>query len=394
MKIGLLNPAGFAPSLGGFYYYLKVAEELKKIGADVTLYTLTPPDKSKEYNFEVSTLTRKYYYKRNNPIFFLLDGFDVLVKMWQILPSNLDILYVVDVVSVPIAFLYKFFKNRKVKLFTSFYHIDRVSVSSILHGKTKIIQLVALFSLYTFIKSFDAVFAISDFWKERLIKEFHYSPEHLYTAYSGIELDNFNKKTKTEARKILNLPNEAFVLYTNNIIYEKGTDIFVDSLEKIPIQLRQNLLILTTGRSDSRILNEIENTCKKINLKFRYDGRVPDNLLSDYYSSCDIFFLLSRVEEGWGISVAEAMASRRPIICSNRGALPELVGDGGIIVPLDDKDLIASKFSELLSNSELRDNLARLGFMRIKNFSWKNCAQRYFDVSKTFLNKQRSDKIK
>ena len=70
------------------------------------------------------------------------------------------------------------------------------------------------------------------------------------------------------------------------------------------------------------------------------------------------------------------MACGVPVISTDGGALPEVVGDAGITVPIRDEIALANAIETLLENPELRQSLAKKGRARIlKLFSWELAAQ-------------------
>ena len=70
------------------------------------------------------------------------------------------------------------------------------------------------------------------------------------------------------------------------------------------------------------------------------------------------------------------MACGVPVVSSDGGALPEVVGDAGVVVPAKDPHALADSVAMLLDNRELRDDFARRGQQRIgEHFSWEQAAR-------------------
>jgi len=118
-------------------------------------------------------------------------------------------------------------------------------------------------------------------------------------------------------------------------------------------------------------------------IQFREDVSYAE--LPKLYSGAD-FFVWPSLYEGWGFPPQEAMACGTPVIVSDGGALPEVVGDAGIIVPLSANQ--NDNFVERLSNemfSLIRDDarkhdLRQRGLARVQTFSWKTVAEKTWDV--------------
>ncbi|MFP5468264.1 MAG: glycosyltransferase, partial [Alphaproteobacteria bacterium] len=80
--------------------------------------------------------------------------------------------------------------------------------------------------------------------------------------------------------------------------------------------------------------------------------------------------------EGFGFPAGEAMACGVPLVATTGGALPEVVGDAGVIVPAGDADALAVAIADLLRNPAKREMLGPLGRERIvREFSWPLCAR-------------------
>tara|TARA_R110002072_G_scaffold89232_3_gene199869 strand:- start:45025 stop:46404 length:1380 start_codon:yes stop_codon:yes gene_type:complete len=82
------------------------------------------------------------------------------------------------------------------------------------------------------------------------------------------------------------------------------------------------------------------------------------------------------IYEGFGLPAGEAMSCGVPVISTVGGALPEVVGDAGLLVPIRDSAAIAEAIDELLNNDQKRQTLSEAGRARIlKHFSWKVAAE-------------------
>jgi glycosyltransferase involved in cell wall biosynthesis len=78
--------------------------------------------------------------------------------------------------------------------------------------------------------------------------------------------------------------------------------------------------------------------------------------------------------------MAEAMACGTPVVSSNRTALPELVGDAGLLVDPERVDAIADAMARVLGDRDLARDLAERGLARSRRFSWSETASRTLAV--------------
>jgi glycosyltransferase involved in cell wall biosynthesis len=102
-------------------------------------------------------------------------------------------------------------------------------------------------------------------------------------------------------------------------------------------------------------------------------GFVPQPDLVALYSLAHVFVLPS-LYEGFGFPPLEAMACECPVIVSNRGSLPEVVGNAAVLVNPESPDSIIAAIQAVEDSQSLRADLVRRGVERVKTFSWAKAA--------------------
>jgi len=110
-----------------------------------------------------------------------------------------------------------------------------------------------------------------------------------------------------------------------------------------------------------------------------FTGYVPDPDLVMLYNLAKMLVLPS-LGEGFGLPVVEAMACGLPVAASNRGSLPEVVGEAGLLFDPCSEDEIASAIARLLGDESLRHELSGKSQERAKLFSWKNGARKMMSI--------------
>ncbi|MFC1636037.1 glycosyltransferase family 4 protein [Planctomycetota bacterium] len=108
-----------------------------------------------------------------------------------------------------------------------------------------------------------------------------------------------------------------------------------------------------------------------------YIGPVPFNQLHTMYHQADAFVFASSCENMPNI-LLEAMAAGLPIACSNKGPMPEILGDAGVYFDPENLNEIADSLHELIADSGLRVKLAHGAHSRATNYSWSRCANETF----------------
>ena len=111
-------------------------------------------------------------------------------------------------------------------------------------------------------------------------------------------------------------------------------------------------------------------------------GVVPQEQLPSIFQAADVYITTS-LGEGFGLPVLEAMACGTPVVSSNAGALPEVIGDAGILLhPSDTKGYLAA----IHRIRRDRESYAQKGIERARLFSWENTARKTFQVYAQLLN--------
>lgn len=108
--------------------------------------------------------------------------------------------------------------------------------------------------------------------------------------------------------------------------------------------------------------------------RVRFLGYVDDETLAGLYANAALFVLPSQ-DEGFGLPALEAMASGTPVIVSDGGALPEVVGNAGLTFCLSDQNALENTLRACLSDAGLRAALREKGLERAGTFSWQTTAE-------------------
>ena len=106
-----------------------------------------------------------------------------------------------------------------------------------------------------------------------------------------------------------------------------------------------------------------------------WDGEVSFDDLHAYYQQADGFLFASSCENLPNIML-EAMAAGLPIMSSERGPMPEVLGAAGIYFDPVSEESVAAAIKAMMSSADLRHSLANASFERAAHFSWENCASR------------------
>jgi alpha-1,3-rhamnosyl/mannosyltransferase len=101
---------------------------------------------------------------------------------------------------------------------------------------------------------------------------------------------------------------------------------------------------------------------------------VPEEDLGPLHARADLFWFTS-LDEGFGLPPLEAMAQGLPTISSTRASLPEVLGDGALLLEPEDFEALARETLLLLSDRARAADLAARGRARAAQLSWRACAE-------------------
>jgi Glycosyltransferase len=218
--------------------------------------------------------------------------------------------------------------------------------------------------------------------KNDLLRFVNIDPKKIRVVYYGVDHELFKPKDKLEARRRLGLPLD------RPIILNVGSE---EPRKNIPILVKAfGILVKDVPNAMLIRVGSPTNTIKKLIHSQGLEGKIvylrpTDEDLSFLYNASDVFVFPSYYE-GLGLPLLEAMASSCPVIAGNRSAIPEAVGDGGILLDPFDVDGFAYWMHEVLSNEDLRIKLSEKGYRRSLNFSWEKCARETLEVYREVLN--------
>lgn len=134
------------------------------------------------------------------------------------------------------------------------------------------------------------------------------------------------------------------------------------------------------GPAYSPALRRLEGVLRRIDPAkniIRYHGEIPYTDLHHKYNKADLGIFASSCENMPNI-LLETMGAGLPIACSNRGPMPEVLGNAGVYFDPEDPDDIASALRKLIDSPDLRARLAKSSFERAQAFSWRRCASETF----------------
>ncbi|HEY9810137.1 MAG TPA: hormogonium polysaccharide biosynthesis glycosyltransferase HpsO [Halomicronema sp.] len=194
----------------------------------------------------------------------------------------------------------------------------------------------------------------------------------------GVDETLFCPKPQLDLRQQLGIQENDFVVgYVGRFVEEKGLLTLAKSLAELS-NLPWKWLLVGRGELQETFIN----WAKTNNLENRiiFEESVPHEQVSRYINLMSVLVLPSQTTEkfktltavGWkeqfGHVLIEAMACGVPVIGSNSGEIPNVIENAGLIFSEGNSEALKNCLVKLISNPEIKQNLANLGYKRVRNF--------------------------
>ena len=153
-------------------------------------------------------------------------------------------------------------------------------------------------------------------------------------------------------------------IFAGRIAPEKGLDVLVEAFRRVEFARPGAAALTVCGTGDSRTVMPIVRTTRAPELdgKVTWAGHLDD--ISAVIARADAGVVPSRAPEAFGLAALEFMAAGIPVIASEIGALPEVIGPDGILVPPEDPAALADAMLRLIDSPELCARLGEAGKRR------------------------------
>ena len=164
----------------------------------------------------------------------------------------------------------------------------------------------------------------------------------------------------------------------------KGLNYLLRAVATISKKRKIRLIVIGSPKKKSKIFKLIKEL--EIGSLVTFTGRIDHQTFVKEYARAAMAVVPS-VYEGFGLPVGEAMACGVPVISTSGGALPEVVGNAGVVVPPADADELAKAIIALLDNPDMAKSLAEAGYKRVQdNFTWKKAAEKTVEAYKEAIS--------
>jgi glycosyltransferase involved in cell wall biosynthesis len=218
-------------------------------------------------------------------------------------------------------------------------------------------------------RSADAIVTSSEYAKRLVIERFDVPPDRIHVCPFGAPAWN-------SLGRAPNVPADGYLLFVGTLMARKNINLLLDAyarlLRIIPSPPR---LVLAGGvGADGR---QSLARISRAPLEGHVDhlGYFARDRREALYAGARALILPS-LDEGFGIPALEAMSAGVPVIASNRGSLPEVIGDGGVLLDANDVEGFVAAMERVTRDEAYAAEQGRAGLARARAFSWRSTAER------------------
>jgi glycosyltransferase involved in cell wall biosynthesis len=212
----------------------------------------------------------------------------------------------------------------------------------------------------------DAIIAVSQFTADQVEQLLGVAKDRIRVIHHGVRMP-----ATTNAKR------ENLVLCVGAIQKRKNIARLVRAFERLPKSWRLALAGAPDGYGAAEELRAVEESPRRADIDVL--GYVSTEALDSLYRRAAIFAFPS-LDEGFGMPVLEAMSHGVPVVTSQRSALPEVAGDAALLVDPLDSEAISEALARLAADPDLRDDLARRGIERARQFTWESAVEQTWRV--------------
>ncbi len=217
------------------------------------------------------------------------------------------------------------------------------------------------------LRSASAAVCVSDATRKSFAESFCGFDDKLSVIYNGIELEIFKPDIRPQI-------SDRRILFVGNLSRRKGADLLVPIMDRL------------AGGYELVCISFSEQHCGYRDTIYYLNNLTPVQIV-EQYRKCTVVLFPSRLE-GFGYAAAEAMACAKPVVCSNRSSLPELIdnGRGGYVCDPEDVSSYAEALRKICESPGMAEEMGTYNRKKAqKMFDVDLMAERYLELYREIL---------
>ena len=218
------------------------------------------------------------------------------------------------------------------------------------------------------LKNTKKIITVSQNTKNDLIKLYNADPDKIKVIYHG-----FNDRIRLN--KLKPKKDYPYILFLGRLETKKNVQGLIKAFNSLKKKYQVPHKLILAG-SNGFGHKDIRSQISKIKFK-------DDIIDKGYVSEKDKMVLLRNAEmfvlpsfyEGFGMPILEAQAAKCPVITSNVSSMPEVAGEGAILIDPENIEQISNMMYKIIDDNDFRKRLIKEGSSNLERFSWQECAQ-------------------
>ncbi len=207
------------------------------------------------------------------------------------------------------------------------------------------------------------IITLSEFTAKKVVRRLSLPLERVITIPAGVDTSKFHPLDVSSDM-------ERYILFVGTLEPRKNITALLKAWDEI--KGRHPDVSLVVAGASGQVFRETSYPGSADRVQWL--GYVSETDLPALYAGAEVFIMPS-LDEGFGLPALEAMACGTPVIVSDGGALPEVVGEAGLIFNLSDPFGLHNAMNKCLFDASLRNSLKEKGLARAKLFSWQSSAE-------------------
>jgi glycosyltransferase involved in cell wall biosynthesis len=227
-----------------------------------------------------------------------------------------------------------------------------------------------------FLRAADAIVTPSECSRQDAIKFYNLPPDKITVIYEGAAPHFHPTADPTDLARVkaaYHLPDE-FILHVGTIEPRKNLARLLEAFQPL-LADHPDLHVVLIGKK-GWLYDDFFRRLQELGLTERviFPGYIAGEDLPAVYQLARLLAYPS-LYEGFGLPPLEAMACGTPVVCSNAASLPEVVGEGGLLVEPTDTAALSQAIGRVLADDSLHAELSRRALAQAARFSWDTAGE-------------------
>ena len=233
------------------------------------------------------------------------------------------------------------------------------------------------------------IVAVSERTRDNILALYPDAKEKVQVVLNGVD-DRFRPPDDAPARGEFlaryGMPDRPYLLFVGTLRRKKNLRALLNVFASLGEPWRSSHALILAGVRTAA-WPEFEDALGAEGLRDRVflPGYVSDDALVTFYHHADALVYPS-LFEGFGLPPLEAMACGTPVVTSQGGAIPEVVGEAALTVPAGDDAALRGAIETILGDEKLRRSLVKKGKRHARRFAWEKTARTYLELYRELVD--------